>query len=135
MTKVAWTDAHRREAWLYLLAMVARVRPGGPDDGQEVTIADADVDDELGFVQMVEAWLTTEDDPPRKVDRVLAKAVRRVDGLATGRLVRETEIRYIVRQPGQFDKEFGTWPGAKSAASQRFQATAHRVRANRIRRA
>jgi len=62
----------------------------------------------------------------------IAREVRRLRGLAEGRLVRTTSTRYYVRQPGALDEEFGTPSGARLAASQRLGAVAITARVVRV---
>ena len=62
----------------------------------------------------------------------IEREVRRLRGLAEGRLVRTTSTRYYVRQPGALDEDFGTPSGARLAASQRLQAVAVTARVVRV---
>lgn len=86
---IDWTEAHAREAMRYLLRMADEAVGAGdvdPADPRMIAFDDDDVVDEDGFCTALNSW---EVDP--------APALRRVDGLATGRLVRETvwRVRYF----------------------------------------
>lgn len=62
----------------------------------------------------------------------IEREVRRLRGLAEGRLVRTTSTRHYVRQPGALDEDFGTPSGARLAASQRLGAVAITARVVRV---
>lgn len=130
-----WTDAHRMEALRRTYELAAELAALSTEQGR--------IEGLLGGAHVIAAdgidrWAEDLRDAGFDVARV-DREVRRVDGLATGRLVREPTERYEVRHHGRTD-QWTSWSEALDAArigniERPGEYRAIRVRTTRIRRA
>lgn len=132
-----WTDAHRREALRRTYEIAAEACEKRPSADIRNGLAAMSYDVEAGedrWRAALAQWLQID---PARIDR----EVRRVRALAEGRLVRETDTRYVVaRSDGERPASFMASIGANDYARSPERPKAHtykviRATTTRIRRA
>lgn len=136
-TKQPWGEAHKREALCRIYEVAAELVSLDREDDARILMIEVpqrpsrSVNDlRVATEQAWRACLMEARLDPKRIE----SEVRRVRGLAEGRLHHVSGWRYYVRQPGVLDEDFGTPSGARLAASQRRGAVAVSARITRIRR-